>query len=143
MTALLEKLWASRFLRFAAVGGAGFFVNEAALLFAKQILGAGDRLGWFIAFAPAVTFTWWGNRKLTFAEHASEGHRGMLAEWARFVLTNSLGAAANFIVYATLIAHAPWPLDVAYVALAIGILVGLVFNFTLSKRLVFRKGMRH
>ena len=139
MKQLLQRLSASRFVRFSVVGSAGFFVNEAALALAKELLGVGDHAGWFIAFIPAVTFTWWGNRKLTFADKASDGHVGVLAEWARFVATNSLGAAANFIVYALLIGFAPWPLNVPYLALAVGILVGLVFNFTLSKKLVFRK----
>ncbi|HTP76579.1 MAG TPA: GtrA family protein [Rhizomicrobium sp.] len=138
MTPLLLKLSQSRFVRFAAVGGAGFFVNEAALLLAHGALHAGPSASWFIAFAPSVTFTWWGNRTITFADQASTHHAGILAEWARFVLTNSLGAAANFVVYLSLIRLAPWPLDVPYIALAVGILVGLVFNFTLSKRLVFR-----
>ena len=138
MRDLFQRLSASRFLRFSVVGGAGFFVNEAALLLAKELLGAGDHAGWFIAFVPAVTFTWWGNRKLTFADKASDGLVGMLAEWARFVATNGIGAAANFAVYAALIGYAPFPFDIPYIALAIGILVGLVFNFTLSKRLVFR-----
>jgi putative flippase GtrA len=135
---IFRRLSGSRFLRFSVVGGAGFFVNEAALALAKELLGVGDHAGWFIAFVPAVTFTWWGNRKLTFADKVSDGHVGMLAEWARFVATNSLGAAANFVVYALLIGYAPFPLNVPYIALAIGILIGLVFNFTLSKRLVFR-----
>ncbi|HEY0282173.1 MAG TPA: GtrA family protein [Rhizomicrobium sp.] len=135
---IFRRLSGSRFLRFAAVGGAGFLVNEAALVLAKELLGAGDHAGWFIAFVPAVTFTWWGNRNLTFADKASNGPLGMLAEWARFVLTNSLGAAANFAVYAALIGWAPWPLNIPYIALAAGILAGLIFNFTLSKRLVFR-----
>ena len=138
MTDFLRRISASRFLRFSAVGGAGFFVNEAALALAHELLGAGPRLGWLIAFFPAVTFTWWGNRKLTFAEHASEGHIGMATEWLRFVATNSIGAAANFAVYALLIGTAPWPLNIPYAALAVGILAGLVFNFTLSKKLVFR-----
>jgi putative flippase GtrA len=137
---IFQRLSASRFLRFAAVGAAGFFVNEAALALAHELLGAGPRVGWFIAFVPAVTFTWWGNRKLTFADKASDGHVGMLAEWARFVATNGIGAAANFAIYAALIGLAPFPLNIPYVALAVGILVGLVFNFTLSKRLVFRGG---
>ena len=79
---ILRRLAASRFLRFAVVGGAGFFVNEAALMLAHGLLGAGPRLGWFLAFFPAVTFTWWGNRKLTFAAHASEGAMAMSGEWA-------------------------------------------------------------
>lgn len=138
MREILKRLSASRFVRFAVVGGAGFFVNEAALVLAHGLLRAGPRLAWFIAFAPAVTFTWWGNRNLTFADRSSAGHIGILSEWARFAATNSVGAAANFAVYALLIGDAPWPLNIPYVALAIGILAGLVFNFTLSKRLVFR-----
>lgn len=138
MKELFQRLSTSRFLRFAVVGGAGFFVNEAALVLAHGLLGAGPRAGWFIAFVPAVTFTWWGNRNLTFADKASSHHIGILAEWARFVATNSLGAAANFAIYALLIGDAPYPLNIPYIALAVGILAGLVFNFTLSKKLVFR-----
>jgi putative flippase GtrA len=128
----------SKLIRFGAVGGAGFFVNEAALVVAKTLLHLGDHTAWLFGFAVAVTFTWWGNRTFTFHEHKSVGHAGMLGEWARFVATNSFGAVANFAVYALLVGYAPWPLKVPYIALFFGVLVGMVFNFTLSKRLVFR-----
>ena len=62
----------------------------------------------------------------------------MLAEWGRFVMANGLGAAVNFAIYSALISLAPDPLGIPYVALPIGILAGLIFNFTLSKQLVFR-----
>lgn len=137
---LVKKLHGNSFVRFGLVGGAGFFVNEAALLIAHGALHAGPNLSWLIAFAPSVTFTWWGNRKLTFAAHASRGLRAGMAEWARFVATNSLGALANFLVYAALIRWAPKPLSVAYIALGVGVLAGMVFNYTLSKKLVFRHG---
>ncbi len=127
-------------MRFAVVGGAGFFVNEAALTLAHNYLHAGPNAAWLIAFVPAVTFTWLGNRYLTFADKASDGHLGMLTEWARFVVANGIGAVANFVVYNLLVRFTPFPLNNLNVALAIGILVGLVFNFTLSKRLVFRGG---
>jgi putative flippase GtrA len=135
---LFDKLLASKLVRFGAVGGAGFFVNEAALVVARAVLHLGDHAGWLFGFAVAVTFTWWGNRTITFHEHKSTGHTGILAEWARFVATNSLGALANFAVYSLLIAVAPWPINVPYAALFFGVLVGLVFNYTLSKKLVFR-----
>lgn len=138
MKQLIDTVARSKLLRFGAVGGAGFFVNEAALFVAKGLLHLGDHAAWLFGFAVAVTFTWWGNRTFTFHEHKSHGHAGMLGEWARFVATNSLGAVANFGVYALLIGFAPWPFNVAYVALFFGVLVGLVFNFTLSKKLVFR-----
>jgi len=134
----LDKLLASKLIRFGAVGGAGFFVNEAALFVAKGLLHLGDHAAWLFGFAVAVTFTWWGNRTFTFHEHKSTGHAGIFGEWARFVATNSLGALANFAVYSLLIRYAPWPVNIAYVALFFGVLVGLIFNYTLSKKVVFR-----
>ena len=125
----------SAFLRFALVGAAGFVVNEAALWVALQYLHFGKDAAWFFAFVPAVTFTWWGNRSFTFREHASTGASAMLHEWVRFVATNSFGALVNLVVYELLIhLTAASPL----LALACGVVAGMVFNFTLSKRLVFR-----
>jgi putative flippase GtrA len=135
---LSDKIASSKILRFGAVGGAGFFVNEAALVIAKLVLHLGDHPAWLFGFAVAVTFTWWGNRTFTFHEHKSSGHGGMLAEWARFVAANAFGAIANYAVYAALVEFAPRPLNLPYLALFFGVLVGLVFNFTLSKKLVFR-----
>jgi putative flippase GtrA len=135
---VLRQLSDSRFLRFATVGGTGFFVNEGTLVLAREFLHAGPHVGWFIAFVPAVTFTWWGNRTLTFSDKASGGPIGMLAEWGRFVTANGLGAAVNFSIYSLLIVLAPNPLRIPYVALPIGIFAGLAFNFTLSTKLVFR-----
>lgn len=134
----IARLSQSKLIRFGAVGGAGFFVNEAALVVAKMLLHLGDHEAWLFGFAVAVTFTWWGNRTFTFHEHKSFGHLGMLGEWMRFVATNSFGAMANFAVYALVVRYAPWPFKVPYIALFFGVLVGLVFNFTLSKKLVFR-----
>jgi putative flippase GtrA len=126
------------FLRFGLVGGAGFAVNAAAFWLALNPAHLGKDVAWFVAFMPAVTFTWWGNRTITFREHASTGFAATLREWARFVVTNGVGALVNYATYAVLVHWAPWPLSNLYAALAIGVLAGMVFNFTLSKKLVFR-----
>jgi putative flippase GtrA len=136
---LLHRLSSSRLVRFGAVGGVGFLVNEAALALAKNLMRMGDHAAWLVGFAVAVTFTWWGNRNYTFHDKKSDGRLGMAAEWARFVATNGLGAVANFAVYSLFLEFTPWPFNVPYIALAFGVLVGLIFNFTLSKKLVFRK----
>ena len=128
----------SRFFRFALVGGAGFLVNEAALWFALNVLTLGKYGAGIFSFLCAVTFTWWGNRMLTFRDEAASGASAMLREWAKFVAANSFGFAVNYGVYAGLIAFAPAPLNNPYVALACGTAAGLVFNFVLSQRLVFR-----
>lgn len=126
----------STFLRFGLVGAAGFFVNAGAFWIALHLLHLNKDIAWFFAFVPSVTFTWWGNRTFTFHEHASTGLRATLREWARFVVTNGFGAIVNYATYEALI-H--WTGVNAFVALAAGVLAGLAFNFTLSKRVVFKR----
>jgi len=129
---------APAFLRFALVGGAGFVVSSGFLYLALHVLHLGEDVAWFFAFIPSATFTWWGNRTLTFNQHASRGLLDTLHEWIRFVVTNGFGAIVNYAIYESLIHWAPWPLNNPYLALACGVLGGMTFNFTLSKRLVFR-----
>jgi len=128
----------SRFLRFAIIGGLGFLVNAAVLYLALHFLHTGRHAAWFIAFVPSVTFTWWGNRNLTFHEHASHTIGAAFGEWIKFVAANGFGALMNFLAYEALSRWSPSPFNNPFVALAAGVLVGLVFNFTLSKRFVFR-----
>src|SRR3984957_4792689 len=116
-----------RFLRFAFVGTCGFLVNWGALYLALHFAHLDKYSGWFAAFLVAVTFTWWGNRTLTFRESAAR--EGLAREWATFVVANSLGALANFAVYSGLVTFAAPPLGYPLVAIAAGTLVGLLFNF--------------
>jgi putative flippase GtrA len=131
-----RKLIASRFLRFAAVGTAGFVVNEIALWCVHHLTSLNYYTSQIPAFFVAVTFTWWGNRMLTFREQAAR--TSLVREWAKFVAANGLGAMANYALYVSLLRFAPPPANNPYLALAVGTLFGLVFNFTLSKRFVFR-----
>ena len=136
----LQALWLrlrdARFIRFGLVGGAGFFVNEAALWVILNFIGLDRYTAQIPAFFVAVTFTWWGNRVLTFREHAAQ--TSLIREWAKFVAANGLGAIANYALYVCLLRFAPYPANSPYLALAAGTLLGLVFNFTMSKRFVFR-----
>lgn len=130
---------ASRFLRFALVGAAGFLVNEAALWLALRVLGFNAYIGGIFSFVIAATFTWWGNRTLTFPERAAGSPGGVVAEWMRFVAANGFGFVVNYSVYASLISLAPRPLNSPFLALAFGTIAGLLFNFTLSSKMVFRE----
>ena len=140
MTTLLADYAArflqSRFLRFGFVGGLGYFVNAAALWLAHFVLGFGPDVSYVLSFLVAVTFTWWANRTLTFAGHAAQSN--ILAEWAKFALANTLGFCANWALFSALVHLAPAPANNIFLAQAAGTLLGLVFNFTLSKRFVFR-----
>ena len=135
----LRAVLRSRFLRFGVVGGAGFLVDETVLTILHYLIGLDRYSARAISIFCAATFTWWGNRNLTFAEHATTGGIGEMArEWGKFMLANAVGAAVNFGTYSVLVGVAPAPLSNPLLATAIGVGVGLIFNFTLSKRFVFR-----
>lgn len=130
--------WQSRFLRFAIVGAGGFVVDSSVLFLLHSIIGLGPYSARVISIFVAMNVTWTGNRQLTFAAQRATTPRAMLGEWARFLLTNALGALVNYSVYAVLVSWAFAPLSNPYIALVAGVAAGLVFNFKLSQRLVFR-----
>lgn len=127
----------SKLLRFAMVGVFGLLVNEAALFVCLRFTHLDKVESWFPAFLAAVTFTWLGNRTITFREHA--GRSGLLAEWAAFVVANSVGAITNYCVYFALVKMAPAPISNPLLALAAGAVAGMLFNFSAAQRFVFRK----
>ncbi len=135
---LFDRVITSRFLRFGIVGAGGFVVDSSVLFLMHRIIGLDPYSARAISIFVAMNFTWMGNRQLTFREHRAREPGAMLQEWARFIATNLLGALVNYAVYAAVVRFAPPPLDNLYLALAMGVGAGLVFNFTLSKRLVFR-----
>jgi putative flippase GtrA len=130
------RLRQSRFLRFALVGTAGFVVNTVAFWVVHHLMGLNNYWSWYPAFFVAVTFTWWGNRTLTFHENAARF--SLFREWGKFVAASGFGAVANLALFTGLIRFAPPPVNNWFLALAAGTLLGLAFNFTLSKRFVFR-----
>jgi putative flippase GtrA len=134
-----KRIAGSRFLRFAVVGAGGFLVDSTVLFLAHHAAGLDPYLARAISIFAAMNFTWFGNRELTFRAHAATGPREMLAEWSRFILTNAVGALVNYGVYAAIVRFAPPPLNNIYAALVAGVAAGLVFNFTLSRKFVFRE----
>jgi putative flippase GtrA len=136
----IPQLAHSKFLRFALVGAAGFVVNEAVLFLILLVAfwHFNAYAAEAVAFLFAATFTWWGNRWLTFREHAAAGAQGMAREWMKFIAANALGGAVNYAIFAALVHFAPAPLNSPFLGVVAGTLVGLLFNFTMSKRFVFR-----
>lgn len=135
----LRNLLPSPYLRFGLVGGCGFLVDETILTIVHYGLGVDRYSARAISIFCAATFTWWGNRNLTFAEHATTGGPLALArEWFKFMLANGVGALVNYSTYTLFVSFAPAPFSNPLLATAAGVGVGLVFNFTLSKRFVFR-----
>ena len=91
-----------------------------------------------VAILVAMTCTWLGNRYFTFRAQRAHGAAAMAREWLKFLGANAVGAAVNYTLSVLCVRYAPAPFDNKYVAQAIGVLAGLMFNFTLSRRMVFR-----
>ena len=132
-----HALLRAQFLRFAAVGGAGFFVDEGVLWLFHNAFGLSASLARMVSIFCAMSFTWWGNRTLTFHEHAAHGARAAFGEWLRFVAANTVGALVNYTTFLALLHFAPAPLSNPFIATAIGVCAGLVFNFFGSRAVVF------
>lgn len=137
-----------QFLTFALIGVGGLFVDMAALAVALHLLGLDPYGGRVFSYLMAATFTWYMNRRFTFT---GVSRRGALRQWARFLVANAVGALVNYGVYVLVLRTGPWAVSAVglwpglftdllpYAGVAAGSVSGLIFNFVLSKKLVFRK----
>ncbi|MEW6021514.1 MAG: GtrA family protein [Pseudomonadota bacterium] len=123
-----------QFLRFAAVGAAGFAADVLALYLA---LGAG--LGVFagraLSFLTAVWITWELNRRYTFrAAPASAPER----RWWRYLLAMLGGGAVNYAVYSAAVLLLPAAPLAPLFSVAAGSAAGLACNYLSARLFVFR-----
>lgn len=125
----------AEFTRFGISGVAGFIADAGIVLLMTKELGAGPLVAQTIAFTVAVTVTWFINRHWTFAECAS---KKWLHEWTRYVTANSVGAVVNNGVYAGLVLTISIFSNDPMLAVAAGSLAGMIFNFSLSRLVVFK-----
>jgi putative flippase GtrA len=128
-----------QFLQFTLVGTAGFVVDTAALYAAIYWLGTGPYFGRVFSYLFAATFTWISNRRYTFKDQRDPR---LVGEWFRFLAGNAIGGLINYGVYAallaTLVSVSRWPV----LGVAAGSLAGLITNFNLSRRWVFKSDGR-
>ena len=135
---LLAKLSRLSLLRFAAIGALGLPVDAGVLWLMTHRLGLDPYSGRVVSWLSAATFTWMGNRYFTFLAARARGLLATAKEWLRFLAANAVGGLVNVGLYSTLVRFAPPPIGNLYVALVLGVLAGLIFNFTLSKTMVFK-----
>lgn len=126
------------FIRFAMVGAAGYVVDTGVLAWDTSVLGLDFKAGRALSIFVAMGCTWLGNRYLTFRERRARSLSGALQEWLKFMGANGVGAVVNYGTSVLLVSFAGAPFNHKFVAQALGVLAGLIFNFTLSSRLVFR-----
>jgi len=123
----------AEFLRFGCVGVAGLVVDTTIVYASRHALGlyGAGALSYFIA----SSVTWGLNRIFTFR---GRGMAPVGRQWALFVLTNMIGFVLNRSVYAVLVTIVPLAAEQPVIATSAGALAGMLVNFTLSRRIVFR-----
>lgn len=126
-----------KWLRFVGVGGVGFIVDTlmVTLLIAMfELPLVATRV---VAFVFAASVTWIGNRLVTFSTSASG--EPVLKEWGKYLLCSALGAIPNISVFLLIANKLNNGMFSVYVALACGVLVGMVCNYLFYSRWVFTK----
>ncbi len=128
----------SREIGLFAVGGVGGLLIDTGIV---QMLVSCWHWNAYLARVPsflvAATFTWWWNRRYTFA--ARRSGRKAHAEWLHWMGLMSLGAIINYSVYALLLVNISalhqWPA----VPAAAGSAVATLVNFATARGVLFRR----
>jgi len=122
-----------QFARFGCVGLVGLVLDTAtvyALRASLGLIGAG-----LVAYVVAATGNWLLNRLWTFR---GQGSGPAHHQWLRFLLANLVGLVLNRGTYALLVLQVPLAAAQPVIATTAGAIAGMVVNFGLSRRLVFR-----
>jgi putative flippase GtrA len=125
----------AQFLRFCAVGAIGFVVDAGALTLLVDVAGMGLLLGRVVSYLLAATVTWYLHRHVTFP-HGMAARHGR--QWFRFVAVNAAGAGINYGIYVLLVLNLATFARLPALAVAVGSIAALAFNFLASRRYVFR-----
>ena len=123
-----------QFAKFCVVGTVGFLADAGALYLLMSFLNMDPYTGRIFSFLFAATVTWALNRVYTFRSSALAP---MTRQWARFVTANTVGGALNYGVYSALVLSGGWFIKAPVLAVAVGSIAGLAFNFTVSRKYVF------
>ncbi len=139
----LGRIIPTRFALFGTIGAVGVLVHMAVLYTFLAIFGGdlkGQLVGPFevgqtIAAICAMTFNFFLNNALTYADKRLTGFVPLVRGWAKFALTCSVGLTANVGVSAILVHYG---VDEFPAALT-GVIMASVWNFALSSKFVWGK----
>lgn len=129
--------------RFGVVGAVGFVVDASVLQILVSWFGVGLLIGRVFSYLAAASVTWFLHRVYTFRSQLSvssdrpTSSQSLMNQWFRFIVTNAIGASLNYGIYAVCILSSDLCRAYPAIAVAVGSLVAMFFNFAISKRFVF------
>ena len=121
------------FLLFGLVGGFGVIVHMATLWFSHEVLGQSFVWAQVVATVIAMTFNYVANNELTYANKKLKGWR-YLTGLLSFYAVCSIGALANVSVASWIYAFD----GQFYVAGLLGVLMSVVFNYSVTRVFTWR-----
>jgi putative flippase GtrA len=121
---------------FAAGGVAGLAIDASVVQALVSALGWNPYLARVLSFLLAASFTWWWNRRYTFAVRSSG--RPPHAEWLHWMALMGLGALVNYGVYAALLVTVAWLHRWPAPAAAAGSAVAAILNFRMARTALFK-----
>jgi putative flippase GtrA len=121
-----------RFIRFAVVGLLGLCWDTGTVYALRGI--AGLYVAGTVAFVVAASANWVVNRIWTFRGH---NHAAPHVQWAKFLAANAIGFVFNRGTFFILISISALCHNEPVLAIVAGSIVGIFFNYFLSKRFVF------
>jgi len=130
----LQKTISTKAFLFLCVGTIGFIVDATVLWILIFEFDWGHYIARAASFLVAVPCTWILNRKLTFSEAATANRT---REYSIYLFIQSAGALLNFAVYSACIFFSSLLFDFPVVALGIGSVTAMVFNFVALQRYAF------
>lgn len=120
---------------FLSVGAVGFLADFSAFTALLWVMPSSVYLTRIMAFCGAVFVTWYLNRRFTFKR---TGTGGILAEIAAYFAASGVSGGLNISTYSAIVYLAGQTWFALYAAMVAGTLVGLVSNYLLYTRAVFR-----
>ncbi|NOH95214.1 GtrA family protein [Vibrio sp. 99-70-13A1] len=129
----------SKVVKFALVGAGGFVVDCTAFAILHYWIGLPLMWARGGAFIVAATSTWFGNRVLTFEYKGNGSWKENVKQWQKFMLSASFSAVPNLVCFKVVSELLPAFTGAMFIAMAIGVLVGMVSNYLLSQYWVFAR----
>jgi putative flippase GtrA len=134
MLKLLQNKFSLRLFLFVCVGTISFILDATVLYILIFDLGWGYYISRVVSFLTAVPFSWLMNRMLTFRDTATDNRR---REYTLYLLIQGAGALLNFVLYSVCILLSSTMKDYPVIALGIGSLVAMLFNYKALERFAF------
>ena len=123
------------FARFCLVGGAGFAVDAGVLALLTHGFDISPFWARVPSFSLAVFATWILHQCVTFSPAPAGGR---IKSLAAYLASSVAGTLINLGIYSGLILTTAFFHDRPVLALGIGAVAGLAFNFIAAKRVVFK-----